>query len=227
VSTKTTQPGNEEYSPSCHEIAAGTFSPRDDLFELWPERYPLQHTEASPFLWPAPRPGKWPYTSGKAEQLAPRVHITTPSRSETSIMTSHMCSTIPRHRCSRRTACVASSAALMGEPKLNAKSGEAATAYLLARYSEATPLNVKNSERPENRPFLLLCGQVRDSDALARIRFLLKALTGTSLMPPNSKRKLNAPEVLKVWPRNCFVISTTRNATANPRYGFGPSSEVT
>ena len=44
---------------------------------------------------------------------------------------------------------------------------------------------------------------------------------------PNSKRKQNAPEVLKVCPRDCFVISTTRNATANPRYGFGPSSEVT
>ena len=43
----------------------------------------------------------------------------------------------------------------------------------------------------------------------------------------NSKRKQNAPEVLKVCPRDCFVISTTRNATANPRYRFGPNSEVT
>jgi hypothetical protein len=47
-----------------------------------------------------------------------------------------------------------------------------------------------------------------------------------SVMPANSKRKQNAPEVLKVYPRDCFVISTTRNATANPRYGFGPNSEV-
>jgi len=43
----------------------------------------------------------------------------------------------------------------------------------------------------------------------------------------NSKRKQNAPQVLKVCPRDCFVISTTRNATANPRYRFGPNSEVT
>src|SRR6516162_10382370 len=42
----------------------------------------------------------------------------------------------------------------------------------------------------------------------------------------NSKRKQNAPQVLKVCPRDCFVISTTRNATANPRYRFGPNSEV-
>jgi len=42
-----------------------------------------------------------------------------------------------------------------------------------------------------------------------------------SVMPPNSKRKQNTPQVLKVCPRDCFVISTTRNATTNPRYGFG------
>lgn len=41
------------------------------------------------------------------------------------------------------------------------------------------------------------------------------------------KRKQNASEILKVWRRDCFVISTTWNATANPRCGFGPSSEVT
>src|SRR6516162_2043693 len=40
------------------------------------------------------------------------------------------------------------------------------------------------------------------------------------------RRQQNAPEVLKVCPRDCFVISTTRNATANPRYGFGSNSEV-
>jgi len=33
----------------------------------------------------------------------------------------------------------------------------------------------------------------------------------------------NAPKDLKVCPRNCFVISTTRNAAATPQYGFGSS----
>src|SRR5580704_1024211 len=42
-----------------------------------------------------------------------------------------------------------------------------------------------------------------------------------------SERKQNAPEVLKVCPRDCFVIITTRNATTNPRYGCRPISQVT
>ena len=56
-----------------------------------------------------------------------------------------------------------------------------------------------------------------------------EALTGTPLMPSlmPSKRKKNAPEVLKVCPRDCFVISTPRNATTNPRYGIRANSEVT
>jgi hypothetical protein len=41
------------------------------------------------------------------------------------------------------------------------------------------------------------------------------------------KEKQNSPEVLKVCLRDCFIISTPGNTTANPRYGFGPSSEVT
>jgi hypothetical protein len=36
------------------------------------------------------------------------------------------------------------------------------------------------------------------------------------------KKNQNAAEVLKVCPRDRFVISTTRNARANPRYGFRP-----
>ena len=56
---------------------------------------------------------------------------------------------------------------------------------------------------------------------------ITKAMGMPSVMPPNSKRKQNAPEILKVCPRDCFVISTTRNATVNSRYGFGPNSEVT
>jgi hypothetical protein len=39
----------------------------------------------------------------------------------------------------------------------------------------------------------------------------------------DSKRRQNSPEVLKVCPRDCFVISTTRNAAATPQYGFGSS----
>jgi len=34
------------------------------------------------------------------------------------------------------------------------------------------------------------------------------------------RKKQNAPEVLKVCPRDCFVISTARNATANSRDGL-------
>jgi hypothetical protein len=45
--------------------------------------------------------------------------------------------------------------------------------------------------------------------------------------PLEFKEKAKRGQVLKVCPRDCFVISTTRNAAANPRYGFGPSSEVT
>jgi len=41
------------------------------------------------------------------------------------------------------------------------------------------------------------------------------------------KKKARRAEFLKVCSRNCFVISTTWNATANPPYGFAPSSEVT
>jgi len=34
-------------------------------------------------------------------------------------------------------------------------------------------------------------------------------------------------EATKVCQADCFLISTTWNATANPRFGFGPNFEVT
>jgi hypothetical protein len=40
------------------------------------------------------------------------------------------------------------------------------------------------------------------------------------------KKKQNASVILKVWRQNRFVISTTRNTTAIPRYGFGPIFEL-
>ena len=41
-----------------------------------------------------------------------------------------------------------------------------------------------------------------------------------------SRRKQNASAILKRRRLNRFVIITTRNATADPRYGFGTSSEL-
>ena len=41
-----------------------------------------------------------------------------------------------------------------------------------------------------------------------------------------SERKQNESAILKLWRQDPFVISITRNATANPRSGFGPSSEL-
>src|SRR5262249_49948462 len=47
-------------------------------------------------------------------------------------------------------------------------------------------------------------------------------------LPPNSKRKQNAPEVLKVCPRDCFVISTTRKYDGKSAIRIRrPNSEVT
>src|SRR6516164_7189686 len=64
--------------------------------------------------------------------------------------------------------------------------------------------------------------------APSRSTFITVCFRGETTTPPGKRviRTQNAPEALKVCLQDRFVISTTRSATANPRYGFGPSFQV-